>query len=114
MGDFGKMFLSSIIYHCILTVPVVMLMSAVAPAEPGLGVVMLDVVVIFFYWCWASHATAVHNMQDYSFFAALREFPKRIIQGILSLGEKSEIEDDDEDRGPRNRRERRAQRNAAA
>lgn len=101
------MFGTSVLYHCLLTVPVFLLLTALGPEDPGNAMALLDVFLLFFFWCWASHATAVHNMQGYGLLASIPEFPKRVVQTLLALGQKSEPEP--EETGPRNRRERRAQ-----
>jgi hypothetical protein len=111
MKDIFQMLGTSVLYHSLLTFPVFCLLAKMGPTDPGNGMVFLDVFLLFFFWCWASHATAVHNMQGYGLLASIPEFPKRIPETLMGVGRKKKVEAEPEDATPRNRRERRAQRN---
>jgi hypothetical protein len=111
MKDLLRMLGASLFYHSLLTLPVFCLLAAMAPETPSHTVEFVDVLLLFFVWCWGSHATAVHNMQGYGLMASILEFPRRIPETLMSIGRKSEPEPKGkEDDAPRNRRERRAKR----
>ena len=110
MKDLLQMLTASVFYHSLLTLPMFCVLVATSPQEPSHVVELTSVILLFFCWCWGSHATAVHNMQGYGLMAAIVEFPRRIPETIVGVFSKAAPGPEGDGDTPRNRRERRAQR----